>query len=283
MQPDKIKNNPLLDFKTELNENTGVLGKSYAYYRGLKFNVFPPTIANSSGRITMEGSLHKYFNGGKHNYNDFDVSDVIGVFDEIDKLFGIQSKDCVLKQLELGVNINPPRLSKLVIRSCYLHGTKRFGWQSTRDEGSYIQSDCSRKTIKIYDKAQHYRNKGFKIPDEILRVEVKFKKMEYLNSLNIYTLSDLIDIDLNSFVKTTLIKEWKRVLFCDEDIIKQNRLSNNYNNPNYWLTLAESNYELFKYHRGNLNKVYQEKPQNMKTLIKDLIHHKTDNLKLKTT
>jgi hypothetical protein len=283
MPPEILKSNRLLSFKTELCERTGVLGKSFAYYQGLKFIVFSPTIANPTGRITFEGSLHKFFNKGRHNFNDFGVSDVIMVFKDLDLLFGISASNCVLKQLELGVNINPPISSKLVVRSCFLHGTKRFGWQSTRDEGQYIKSDCSRKTIKIYDKAIHYRKKGYKMPYEILRYEVKFKKMEILNKSGIYTLSDLVNRGLSDLAKGFLIKEWKRVLFCDEVIIKQSGYSQKYIDLNYWLNLTENNYELFKYHRGNLNKLYIENPQNMKKEIEGLISLKIDDLNPKTT
>lgn len=283
MSPDKIKDNPLLNFKTELCETTGVLGKSIAYHQGLKFVVYAPTIANPKGRITFEGSLHKYFNGGLHNFNDFGVCDVINVINDLKTKFGIYSNQCTIRQLELGVNINPPILSKSFVRGCFLHGTKRFGWQSTRDEGEYIQADCSRISIKIYDKARHYRNKGYKIPHEILRYEVKYKKMEALNRREIHTLSDLINHGLSDLVKNLLVKEWNRVLFCDEVILKQSRYINRYTNTNYWLDLAENRYDLFKYHRNNLNKLYRQKPQNVKAEITDLINRKTKELNLKTT
>lgn len=283
MPPEKLKENRLLSFKTELCERTGVLGKSIAYHQGLKFVVYAPTIANPKGRITLEGSLHKYFNNGLHNYNDFGVFDILKVIDELNVLFGIHSKNCVLKQLELGVNVNSPISSKSFVRGCFLHGTNRFGWQSTRDEGEYIQSDCSRKTIKIYDKAMHYRNKGCQIPCEILRFEVKFKKMEFLNRQNIYTLTDLVNRNLSDFVKECLTKEWRRVLFCDEAVLNQSKHYSNYLNLNYWISLSENRYEAFKYHRKNLNKMYKANLDNTKALFENLIRSKTDQLKRKTT
>lgn len=282
VSPSELKTNSLLNFKTELCERTGLLGNSIAYYKGIKFTVFASTLTHPLGRVTMEGSLHKYFNNGKHNFNDFGVYDVHKAINDLHCRFGISSEECILKQLELGVNINPSIPSKCIIKGCLFHGTERFGWQSTRDKSSYIQVRGSRRTIKFYDKTQQYRNKGYKIPKGILRIEVKYSKMEYLNNLNIFSLSDLLKYGLALLANDVLTKEWNKVLFCDEALLNGTKYRNKYNNMNYWLKLAETNYQLFKYHRNNLNKLHQS-VNGVKKEITRLINHKTDELDLKTT
>src|SRR5690554_2878116 len=53
--------NPLLQqyFHTKGDE----IEKEYYQYRNMKFRLY------QSGRMTIEGSLHKYWNNGEHNHN----------------------------------------------------------------------------------------------------------------------------------------------------------------------------------------------------------------------
>jgi hypothetical protein len=100
----------------------------------------------------------------------------------------------ILRQLEIGVNIIPPYPTKELLPYCFLHGTTPFVWVHNSDEGKYIQAEHSQYIIKIYDKARHYRQKGFNVPHaEILRFEIKFKKLERLKKLDIYTLNNLLN------------------------------------------------------------------------------------------
>lgn len=274
-----LKNNPMLSFKTELCESTGELGKSIAYYKGLKFTVFEPTNAYPLGRITFEGSLHKYGNDGRHNYNDFGHSCVMEVLSDLKSKFGICPNHFVLKQLEIGVNIKPPIPSKAIIRGCFLHGTNRFGWQSLMSRnGAYIQVQGSRKTIKLYDKAQQYANKGYDIPNDILRIEVKFTKMQPLNGLGIFSIADLLTFGLSDLTKNFLLNEWGKVLYFDEVVLNNLKYAGNYSNPNYWSNLAENNYPLFKYHRNCLHRIYERERINIKKRIAIQIEDKINEL-----
>ena len=42
-----------------------------AFYKGLEFKIYDITKSTPYNRITIEGSLHKYWNNGAHNFNDF--------------------------------------------------------------------------------------------------------------------------------------------------------------------------------------------------------------------
>jgi hypothetical protein len=58
-----------------------------------------------TGLITLSGSLHKYWNSGAHNYNDFNSEAFYG-FERLKEKF--KYRQCILKCLEIGINIIPP-------------------------------------------------------------------------------------------------------------------------------------------------------------------------------
>lgn len=281
--PKSLGDNSLLEFETKVNTSTGELGVySHAYFKGLEFKIYSSTEANPSGRITIEGSLHKYWNDGGHNFNDFNIHNVSEVIQNLNFRFNIQPENCQLKQLEIGVNIVPPYSTKTILQSCIMHKTDLFKWVFTADEGNYIQVQHSNYYIKIYDKQKHYVNKGFEVPRETMRFEIKYKREKLSTTLKkkgIITLQDVLNFGLHNF-KPLLLQEWRNVLFYDFTTLDNSRFKHRYSNPVYWVNLKQEN---FKYHRKNLNKITENNPENLKTKIADLIAEKVDILNIKTT
>jgi hypothetical protein len=250
-----------------------------AFYRGLEFKIYETTESRDYRKITVEGSLHKYWNKGAHNFNDFGVNEIKEVLKDLKIEFDILPENCVLMQLEIGVNITPPIKTKNILESCIMHKRNPFKWIFTKDEGYYVQIKNQRHFIKIYDKKTHYAKKGFQIDKEIMRIEKKWCKMFELNSKGIYTLHDLINYDLSNF-KTDLLQLWQDVLFCDLETIRSTKNDNKYNNVMWWSTLK---YENFKYHRNQLNKLIKSNPSNVKNIVSNLISEKVDFLNMETT
>lgn len=244
-----------------------------AFYKGLEFRIY------ESEYITVEGSLHKYWNNGAHNFNDFGINEIDEVVKELNNKFGITPTNCVLRQLEIGVNINTPIKTKTILKQCLLHKTDLLKWLYTKDEGNYIQAQHQRQILKIYDKRTHYEKKGFIISKEILRIEVKYRKMIELNAKGIYTLQDLLNYGLENFT-TVLLKKWQEVIFCDYKALKGTQYEQTYSNPIYWDNLT---YEGLKYHRTNLNKYLKAHPNNLKYKIAELIKGKAEFLNTSTT
>ena len=275
----KLENNLLLEFSNKVNVKTGELGVYLnAFYRGLEFKIYESTETHPNRRVTVEGSLHKYWNNGMHNFNDFGINELHEVISDIENKFCISSENCVLKSLEIGVNIIPPVKTKTVLKSCIMHKTNVLKWVFTKDEGNYVQTKNQRHYVKIYDKKTHYANKGFVIDNEIMRIEKKWCKMVELNGKGIFTLHDLIRYDLSNF-KQDLQTMWNDVLFCDLQTTKGTKYENKYNNINWWGAL---NYERFKYHTNNLNKLINSDPKNLKNIVSNLISKKVDFLNTKT-
>jgi hypothetical protein len=276
----KLEVNSLLDFLLTVNTKPGEVNPYIsAYYRGLEFKVYEPTQKTDYKRVTVEGSLHKYWNNGAHNFNDFGIVEVYIVVNDLYNKFKIETDNCTLRQLEIGVNINPPIITKQILKACLKHKTKDIKWVHTGDEGNYIQSVSQRHFIKIYDKKTHYQNKGFQIDNDIMRIEKKWRKMVELNEKGIHTLKDLLNYDLINF-KNDLLNLWDDVLYCDFDTVKGTKYEDKYTNVNWWDRLS---YDKLKYHRNNLNSIIKKDSNNIKNQISNLICSKVDFLNIETS
>jgi len=276
---EQLEANPYLEFKTLVSTETGDVSRfKQAYYKSLKFTIIQPfDDVKDTSVITVEGSLHKFWNNGEHNFNDFGEKGILEVLQELEEKFGITPDNCILKQLELGLNINPPPTysTKTILDSCFLHRTKPFKSIFVRDEGEYIQAYHQQYIVKIYNKRKHYVSKGYEINTEILRFELKITRMRYLQRYGIRSLWDLINIFDFAQCLYLVRKEWDKVLFYDSEALKNNKYDSLYSNPNYWRNLKNSK---LKYHRNNLNYIVNSTPKNIKKSIDELFVEKFRNL-----
>ena len=283
INPQDLLINPLLSFFRQINPDTGEIKSvnrknkkrtpyQSAIYLDLEFRIY------DTGSIYLIGSLHKFWNSGAHNYNDFNLNALYFVLHELKIKFNILPHQLILQQLEIGVNIQPPYKSGRIIDYCFIHSSKPFESISTRDEGKYFQVQHSQYLIKIYDKRKHYTGKGFQIDNEILRIEIKYLKMEKLNKLNIFTLYDLLQYGLINFIPV-LLNEWQRVLFYDFSINIESKPISNYKNPLYWKDLIDNkrNSALNK-HRNKLKEIVSNHSENVQAQITKLIEQKAKEL-----
>ena len=283
LHPSILEANPLLDFYDNINLKTGELKTvnrhgnkitpyKNAFYNGLEFRIY------DSGTITLSGSLHKYWNNGAHNYNDFNFEAFKGVLRELNTTFNIVSENCILKCLEIGVNIIPPIPTNEILEYCFLHKTKPFEYQKNSDEGKYKQVQHSQYIIKIYNKALHYKKNFSNINTEIMRFEIKFTKMQKLNDRGIYNLNDLLNFGLHNF-KSELLNEFNNILFFDNTIQSKSKSLANYKNPIYWLELlnrpTKTNY--YK-HKGILNNLTAQNSNKVQLQTTEIISKKIDFL-----
>lgn len=293
MQPSFLENSSLLDFYDTINLTTGqmkttnrngnkVTPSKNASYKGLEFKIY------DTGTITISGSLHKYWNNGAHNFNDFDSSAVLFVLNDLQTKFNIDPSKCILKCLEIGINITPPVPTNEILDNCLLHKTKPFEYQKNSDEGKYKQVQHSQYIIKIYNKALHYKSKGFNVKTEIMRFEIKYTKMQKLNAKGIFSLQDLINYGLHNF-KDEVLNEWQNVLFYDNTIqidhltTKLQKAVLEYSNPNYWTgLLSNKQTKNFTYHKNQLKKIIEKNSNKVQDLTAEIMSKKIDFLNSKT-
>jgi hypothetical protein len=294
LNPSILEANLLLDFYDTVNLTTGeikttnrngqkVTPSKNASYKGLEFKIY------DTGTITINGSLHKYWNNGAHNYNNFNNEAVLFVLRDLKTKFDIEPEQCILKCLEIGINITPPIPTNEILDNCLLHKTKPFEYQKNSDEGKYKQVQHNEYIIKIYNKALHYKSKGFDIRTEIMRFEIKYTTLTRLKKNGIFTLHDLINYGLHNF-KDEVLNEWQNILYYDNTTrietlsktIKKRVLE--YSNPNYWTGLINNKQnENFKNHRKQLKEITSKSSNNIQDLISEIINDKIDFLNINTT
>jgi len=231
-----LERNSLLEFKTVVSTRSGELSdKKEAEYKGMKFIIY------ESGFILLQGSLHKYWNVGKHNYNSFTYYDLVEVIEDLRIKFDLSLNNCVLNNLEVGVNIRPPVPTNQILNNLMFHRNIKFKDKDVRMfKGNYKQVRHGRYYIKAYNKKLQYEN-DFILLDDILRFELKYVRMEDLKKFNIRTLIDLVDKTKLAYLKSNLIKVWAEILFFDKSIKRKNLKKNQreikireWANPNYW-------------------------------------------------
>jgi hypothetical protein len=170
-----------------VNESTGeIKDRCNVEYKGLTFKLITSSkIAGEYVKI-VSGSLHKYFNAGEHNYNQFTHNDCVRIINELSEKFDIIPTDAVLHGLEFGVNLYLPYSPQKVIKSVMAHRNQPYeAIKKNRRNGVACIRDGYE--IKIYDKGfvsrQPQRN--------ILRIEYKILNMRELDTFKIRYLSDL--------------------------------------------------------------------------------------------
>lgn len=293
--------NPLLNFIGDVNTDTGEIILTrfgtlirVANYKSLKFTL--KENKNGENTLHIRGSLHKYFNNGDHNFNDFTFKNLLGVLNDLEQKFGINLNDCVLHNIEIGVNITPPVPSNKVLKGLVSHFNKPFNRISIYNADFY-QVMHSNFYIKAYDKAKQNRYK-FNVIGEIFRFELKYIRMADLVNLlknnrlineNCITLIDLKNVEILRAFGKQLLKVWNEILFYDYSISKkdltkhQNNKLLQWSNINYWEDLLnQKNGKQKKYkQKKKLDEVFRNHSDQLQFQVSNLIQAKLSSLILK--
>jgi hypothetical protein len=244
--------------------------------KSMKIKLYP------NGRCEIAGSIHKYFNDGKHNFNYFGRKELSYALDELNKHLNISVSEFRLSNIEIGVNITPPVDSDIIIDNAFMYKNKVFENKFHSDEGNYKQAGLTEYLVKLYNKRKHYTNQGYKINNETLRFELKYTVMRSINDLGVVCVKDL-EKGLESF-KKPLMNAWDHILLYDHTIDyylpEKTRLE--YSNPNYWMSLKQTNQRTFKKHSNSLRKlnlihskgIYLQTQEAIANMLDRIIHDK---------
>lgn len=206
----RLLKSPLLADKTVLlNTDTGGLaGKMKNQYKGLTFELF------NSGRIVIYGSLHKYFNSGKHNYNDFGNKELREVLNDLKFNFGNEILNMKVTALEFGLNLNVPFSPKRFIDRCISFSyIERSPILKTDCKGfdKGISFNLTDYRIKIYNKSKQYSR-----PENILRLENKYLRNRAFKSTGIIQLIDILKSESIDFLFADLYNNIKQVIYKED-------------------------------------------------------------------
>lgn len=229
-----LKEEPLLDFYGVVSRRTGEVKDSFtARYNDLVFLVL------KEGGTFIKGSLHKYFNNGLHNHNDFTFSNLIATLNHLQRVFGIDIKKCKLQNLEVGLNFDPGMNTHDLLDNLVLHKSEKFKDVSISC-GNYKQVQHTEYFLKAYDKALQNN-----MTDRIFRWEIKMKRANIINKYGIISLEHLLDKRLLKRLLDDLISKWEEALLLDPTI-RYNELSmidnlkmQSWRNTDHWIRLRK--------------------------------------------
>jgi DNA replication initiation complex subunit (GINS family) len=256
-----LQNSYLTEYwNTTVHNADGTYKYGLAKYFGLKFQL-------KYDKVRLQGSLHTYRNEGRHNYDDFTSVNVEEVIKELSERFEIDTTQTELNNVEFGVNIVLPFGVSVVLNNLIVYKGEPF--IRVVEEGmNYYQCKKSHFIIKIYDKGKQY-----KLPDNVLRFEIKVMRMQYLKTkgVPIRYLSDLLNKRIYEPLGNILTEVFESILFGD-DTLNEKVLSNKEkevylrgSNPKAWqekggqnvsrkLQRLESSFnELLERHRTGVN------------------------------
>ena len=209
---DGLLHNPLLLFPLQVDEQTGTIltdRPRRETYKGITFKLTPVRANRSKLICELKGSLHKYKNDGSHNANDFTAEELLAVLDEVVCCFGVDPYRSTLNNVEFGVNIRLtfPVAELLAALICYK------GEPFVKDSangGIYYQATLSQYAVKVYDKGRQFNLAG-----NLLRVEVKVFKMQYLKGrgVNLHCLADLMNVAQYPAIGNLLAETFEGILF----------------------------------------------------------------------
>ncbi|MCR9062620.1 MAG: hypothetical protein NXI00_01575 [Cytophagales bacterium] len=260
---------PELDFNSVINHSTGEIKYHMAKYKNLEFIV-------TSSAMKVKGSLHYYFNGGQHNYNDFSISNLYEVLKDLENRFGIDYFNARLRSFEFGVNIRPRRGTEEILNSLLCYKYDPFIKMDLPSPSNGKTCKKSNYVVKVYDKS--LQNKLWD-DRNILRIELKVLKMCYVNTDMIFMLSDLLKYEKLNSLRGRLIRMIQNFLILEEVRVnnlsfEQNELLLKSQNPRFWQNLNPRmrNYYLKKY--NNLI----GKTETIKSELVSLVSEKSKSL-----
>lgn len=269
MTPQDFANNKLLKPPTSIYSGE-LLTKTIYSFKNLKIRVF-----ENNNRIEFLGSLHTFYNDGKHNYNDFNQAMFNDALELIFITLRIRPSNLYLIHLEWGYNIQPPYYTNPVLNSLIQHKSvnKTVGIDCNT-EGKYCQFKHSTMMLKVYNKGMH-----FNLKDEVLRIEIKQTNWSRYRQIGIKTLEDFINSDKTVFIKE-LIRQWNRIIFYDLHDLNDH-VYYKYNNHVYWDNLRKTRSgKNFKYHSDKLKRLNIEIGNDTQNKIANLLIDKGKELQL---
>lgn len=254
--------------------------KCYGNIYRAKYNGF---IIDHYGQFCkVSGSIHKYFNDGVHNYNDFTISDYMKALDDLSKVLNVNPEIIRIGRIEIGVNIE---LDTDYNVYDFLSSVFMLGYKMPEKLGQIgFVFKFREYDLKIYSKKLDKHKEKLRIE---LVIKHKSKRNVIIKESAPYcnTLMDLSNSDIWKAFGCELLKVFDNIIIIDKDNIDYNNLTPkelklliNRSNPFYWkkeLSRQTRNNHLKRFlniiKKDGGNRMKDEVKQKIKTKINDLI------------
>lgn len=268
-----------------------------------KFNRYDPEVINTKEKYIYKGIVfcfysnelkisflpHYFFNDNLHNANDFSIVDCIKVLLTFKDTFNVDLKSMNVINLEFGINVISPICIKDLITFIAYHTQNEF-----RTDPEYQFSKKSYRTDRIgkpniYKMIKAYA-KGIQFPEfchkNTFRFEIKCCRAKFPKSLGIFTLNDLLDLNIYSILGDVIIKEFNQVLILNDNIETSNLTNkevvtlNKLLNPNHWYRIKQTNKRnAFNDEIIRFTQLVNKSRNLLKKQLQNLVIEKIENLK----
>ncbi len=236
--------------------------------------------------LTMKGSLHKNHFAGK-NFLPFNWQQLQEQVNHICKSLSINPTVAQISTLEVGVNIITPFVvNPFIMQNIISYKGNPFNRYKTDGTGFCLGIYCSltQYVIKIYDKG--IQNE---LPQNLMRFEKRFLRMQEPNKRGIKYFADLFSVDKVIKLNTLLLEAWDNVLIYDIEPDQNRVLLNTIKkgetdllttgqNSKYWEVLKDRNTRQFNYQREKFRKLVTQFGKNRQKMVKELIQNEWDEL-----
>lgn len=249
------------DLKWDLTiDDQGELKKATAYHNHINFKYQKPTYSKDKSlrEIRLEFSFSCVLNDG-YNYLDPSIYQLQSVIKYMHDDLKINPFDAIIHFIEFGCTILSPVKYSLIENSLIAFNGKMFNAMPKQGTQTKIGNKCtmSQMEIKIYGK--HSKYPELNLPD-LLRVEVKAFKMDFLKLGYTLTLGNLLDTNTLNRFREILSTQMKFVVFNemipDSKLSKpQKRLINDWSNPKYIEVLAKNKPTKYRKEKQNYLKL----------------------------
>ncbi len=165
----------------------------------------------------IRNSIHKFFNIknglGNNNYTDFNYNNILNAFELVQSEIGENTEDYKVTNLEFGLNIKPSLNAKMMLENNFI----MFNFddysqvETFKNQGYYKQYNRREYMVKIYDKGLHY-----KLPDNILRFEIKIIDSKLLKKFGIHTFKDICNKNCLKLLFIFLLKTFDEANIVDD-------------------------------------------------------------------
>lgn len=244
LHPDFLECKPINNYYTSLRQIDGFkIGLHFrkAIEKGFKIGY---------GYVDILVSPHYHKNNYLHNGDDFTPLECIKSINEILDYLQIKEinrNDLQVVNIEFGLNIIPFSDARLIFDGLLLYKRSKFSIKYEDIETFKLSEATKYKEIKIYLKGlQFFEYPAYNININTLRFEVRSKKREFIKTLGIYTVCDLMEIKTYENLFKELLTEWDLVLLVnqqyDKTQIKTKDLAflEDCNRLDYWIDLMAS-------------------------------------------
>jgi hypothetical protein len=292
---DILFNNLLLDFVSEVSNKTGEVNPNRetiiltSEYQGMTFTIIQNKETKSVQRITLKGSIHKYWHNGT-NYRDFDFRSLTMALNDLQEKFHIDWKETILHSFEFGVNVTIPISCKELIQSVVSYKGSIPNECEFHGRGQLLKFIKSQHILKIYNKGFQYYNSG-QIQtdnDDLLRFEIHVDKMQYITAkdIHIHSVHDLLSKTNLERLGRVLMQSFDALVIIDAKVLKsplkrkEREFIIDAKNPRYWKELNEKHIpKLYSRTFNRLQRILQKYQSNdHRGIVRELIQKKWSDL-----